>query len=166
MTQPTPDSPRPPTTQVPAPLARARAIAWVMDDLVPIPGTRWRIGVDPLLGLFPAVGDWVSWSIGFYLLVAAAQLRAGAPLLLRMLGNILGDAVAGVVPLLGDLFDATWKANNRNLELLEAHVAAPERTARRSRFLVGAVLVSGLGVLAAGAWAAGWLVVKAVGLVF
>lgn len=155
-----------PPAPVPAPLRRARTIAHVMDDLVPIPGTRWRVGLDPLLGLLPAAGDWATWVIAFYLLVAGAQLGAGAALLSRMLANIVADAVTGVVPLLGDLFDVVWKANDRNLRLLEAHVAHPERTARRSRWLVGGVLAGGVGVLAGGAWAAWWIVSTVAGLVF
>lgn len=150
----------------PAPLRHARTIAHVMDGLIPIPGTRWRVGLDPLLGLFPAAGDWAAWTISFYLVVSAARLGAGAPLLARMLGNILLDALTGTVPLLGDLFDVAWKANDRNLALLEAHVAHLERTARRSKWLVGGVLAGGAGLLVGAAWGVWWVLSTVVGLVF
>jgi hypothetical protein len=123
-----------------------------MDDSIPVPFTRWRIGLDPLLGLLPGTGDWIGWAIATHVMVSAAQLGAGAPLLLRMFGNILVDAATGLVPILGDVFDAGWKANVRNLRLLEVHVADPARTARASRWRVAAVLGVTALSLVAGAW--------------
>ncbi len=137
-------------TAVPRPLARSRTIARVTDDLVRVPGTTWRVGIDPLLGLVPGTGDWIGWAISFHLMIAAAQLGAGAPLLVRMFWNILVDAVTGLVPVAGDVVDAGYKANSRNLRLLEAHVSDPSRTARASRFRVAAVL-GGAGLILVGA---------------
>lgn len=147
----------PPGERPPPHLARARAVARVLDDLVPIPGTSWRVGLDPLVGLLPGVGDWVVWGVGLNLVWSAWRLGAGAGLLLRMSGNLLLDAVVGAVPLLGDLFDFAWKANNRNLRLLEAHVADRTRTERASRWVLGGVLGGTVALLAAAAWAAVWV---------
>jgi hypothetical protein len=121
-----------------------------MDELVRIPGTKWRVGIDPLLGLVPGTGDWIGWAISFHLMIAAAQLGAGAPLLVRMFGNILLDAVTGLVPVAGDVVDAAYKANSKNLRLLEAHVADPSHTARASKLRVAAVL-GGAGLFLIGA---------------
>jgi hypothetical protein len=137
---------------VPPPLARSRTIARVTDDLVRIPGTKWRVGIDPLLGLVPGTGDWIGWAISFHLMIAAAQLGAGAPLLVRMFWNILVDAVTGLVPVAGDVVDAGFKANSRNLRLLEAHVSDPSRTARASKLRVAAVLVGAGLILVGAAW--------------
>lgn len=115
-------------------------MARILDDLVRIPGTRRTVGLDPLLGVLPGVGDWVGLVASTYLLVCAARLGASAPLILRMTGNAVIDATVGSVPLLGDLFDLGWKANRRNLALLERHVADPPATARSSKLVVGAVL--------------------------
>lgn len=151
MTDAPPGSARP----SPAPhLTRARAVARILDDLVRIPGTSWRVGIDPLLGLIPGAGDWVAWTAGLHLIWAAWRTGAGPRLLLRMSGNLLLDAVVGAVPLAGDLFDAAWKANNRNLALLEAHARDPERTARASGWVLGGILGGTLALLGAGAWAA------------
>ena len=141
-----------PESPVPPPLARSRTIARVMDDLVRIPGTKWRVGLDPLLGLVPGTGDWIGWAISFNLMIAAAQLGAGAPLLVRMFWNILVDAVTGVVPVAGDVVDAGFKANMRNLRLLEAHVSDPSRTGRASKLRVAAVLVGAGLILGGAAW--------------
>jgi len=113
-------------------LREARVLARILDDLVRVPGTRFRVGLDPLLGLLPGIGDWVGWAVGSHLLVTAARLRVPLPTLLRMAGNVLIDAVVGTVPLLGDLFDAAWKANARNLALLERHAMDPDETRRSS----------------------------------
>ncbi|HSG47182.1 MAG TPA: DUF4112 domain-containing protein [Longimicrobiales bacterium] len=145
----------------PAPLTRARTLARVLDDLIPVPGTSWRVGLDPVLGLIPGVGDWVSWGMGLNLLWSAWQLGAGAGLLLRMSGNLLVDAALGAIPFLGDLFDFAWKANDRNLSLLEAHAADRVRTERASRWVLGGILGGTLAALSAAAWGA-YLLLKAV----
>jgi hypothetical protein len=126
-------------------------VARVLDDLVRIPGTGRRVGLDPLIGLLPGVGDWAGWVASAHLLVAAARLGAPASVILRMAGNALLDAVVGSVPVLGDLFDLGWKANRRNLALLERLVAEPAATVRASRALVGTVLAATFGVTAAAA---------------
>ena len=140
-----PASARTPTTE----LERARDVAHVLDDLIPIPGTSWRVGLDPLLGFVPGLGDWIGWAASLHLLVTGARAGADRATLVRMAANILLDALAGVVPVLGDAFDLGWKANRRNLALLEAVVAEPERTARASRWVVGLVVGGTVGLLAA-----------------
>lgn len=83
-----------------------------------IPGTKIRIGLDPLVGLIPGVGDAASWIVSAY--VPLEAWRQGAPkrLIGRMLATIAADALVGAVPLLGDLFDVTYRANRRNVETL------------------------------------------------
>ena len=150
----------------PRQLVRARTLSRILDDLVPIPGTSWRVGLDPLLGLLPGVGDWMSWAVSLHIMWSAARLGAGPSLLLRMLGNQALDAVAGAVPLVGDLFDLGWKANSRNLALLETYVADPVRVRAQSRTKVAGVLLASLGLVAASVWAAVWILAWTVGLVF
>lgn len=121
-------------------LGRSRAIARILDDLVPIPGTPWRVGLDPLVGLIPGVGDWIGWAASLHLVASAVRAGADAATLVRMAANVLLDAVVGAVPVLGDAFDLAWKANDRNLRLLEAVVDDPRRTRRASRGVVVGVL--------------------------
>ena len=134
-------------------LAALRALARIMDDAVRIPGTRFRIGLDALVGLVPGVGDAATGLIAGYAILAAARAGAPPPLLARMAGNVLLDALAGAIPVLGDVFDIAWKANRRNVKLLERYLAQPADTARSSALYVAAVLV-GL-VLIVGAAVAG-----------
>ena len=86
-------------------------------------------------------------------------MGAGAATLTRMTGNLLLDAIFGMVPLLGDLFDLGWKANRRNLALLEAHVGDPARTRTRSRWMIGGILGAAVTTVGVGVWA-GWLVLR------
>jgi hypothetical protein len=149
----------PPGPDTPRGLLRARRISRVLDDLIRIPGTRRRVGLDPLVGLLPGVGDWVTLVISLDLLFSAARLGAGVAVLFRMSGNLLIDALLGMVPLLGDLFDFRWKANKRNLILLESLVHDREGTRRRSVWLIRAILAAAVGVVASGIWV-GWLVLR------
>jgi hypothetical protein len=163
-----PAIPRPETTRAPAELRRARTVARVLDNLIPIPGTRWRVGLDPILGFLPGVGDWIGWAASLHLLGSAVRAGADGATLVRMAANLVLDALVGTLPLLGDAFDFAWKANDRNLRLLE-QVAADAREARRaSRWTVGAVLggtVVSLGAASFGAlWVLRWVVATLAGV--
>jgi hypothetical protein len=113
-----------------------------MDDLIRIPGTNIRVGLDPLLGLLPGGGDAAGGLVAAYTLLVAARVGAPPAVILRMAGNIGLDALLGVVPLLGDLFDVGWKANRRNVALLERYAEAPQPVRARSRLLVVVVLAA------------------------
>jgi hypothetical protein len=122
-------------------LTRLRAITRVMDEAIGIPGTRFRIGLDGLLGLFPGIGDALSAGIAGYAILAAARLGAPRSVLARMAGNVVVDTLVGAIPVLGDLFDFGFKANRRNLRTLEQFVATPEHTRKSSRAVIAAVVV-------------------------
>jgi hypothetical protein len=100
-----------------AAVRRMRFVARTLDDSVRLPGTSVRIGLDPLLGILPVAGDLVSGALSLYIVVEAARLGVPAGTLLRMLANVAVDVAGGSVPLVGDVFDAVWKANTRNVDL-------------------------------------------------
>lgn len=100
-------------------LARLRRIARLMDSSFGLPGTRFRLGLDSLFGLAPVAGDAAGALVSLYIVWEARRLGAPTVLVARMLGNIAADTLGGSVPLLGDLFDAAFKSNLRNLALLE-----------------------------------------------
>jgi hypothetical protein len=114
-------------------LEQLRAITKLFDQAFTLPGTRWRFGLDGLIGLVPGLGDVAGAIVAAYALHVARKLNAPPVVQLRLLTNIAFDALIGIVPILGDLFDFAFKAQTRNLALLDAWVASPERTARRSR---------------------------------
>jgi hypothetical protein len=131
-------------------LQRLRTIARVMDDAVRVPGTNFRVGLDALLGLVPGLGDVAGGLTTAYTIVAAQKLGAPRIVLLRMFWNVLIDTVVGSIPFLGDVFDAAYRANRRNVQLLESYMTAPTRTQRASKAFLVAVIVALVLVVGAG----------------
>jgi Domain of unknown function (DUF4112) len=123
-----------------------------MDEAIRIPGTNIRIGLDALLGLLPGGGDVAAGVFSGLIILQAARAGAPAPVLGRMLGNVLLDVVVGSIPLLGDVFDVAWRANSRNVRLLEAWLDRPTATRRASAFTVGGILLLLLLVVALAVW--------------
>ncbi|QCJ48129.1 DUF4112 domain-containing protein [Haloprofundus sp. MHR1] len=103
-------------------LRRIRAVATFLDESVRIPGIGYRIGADPILGALPVAGDLVSAGLSIYIIAEAANLGVPLNRLIRMLANVAVDTVVGSVPVLGTLFDAVWKANVKNVEIVEDHL--------------------------------------------
>lgn len=112
---------------------RLRRVAWLLDRSIPI-GNKWRIGIDPILGVIPGAGDWIGAMLSLYFVYEGARLGLSGGVLARMIGNVLVETVVGAVPVLGDLFDFAWQANTRNLELIERHYR-PELKGRSLRKL-------------------------------
>jgi predicted aconitase with swiveling domain len=97
---------------------RLRRLAWLLDSSIRIPGTRWTVGIDALIGLVPVLGDAAGVILSSYILYEAARMGTSKGVLARMALNIAIEGLVGSIPLLGDLFDAGFKANQRNIKLL------------------------------------------------
>lgn len=93
----------------------------MLDSSIAIPGTGRTIGLDPIIGLVPFIGDFGGALLSGYIIVAAAQAGVPTFTLIRMIFNVGVDTLVGSVPLLGDFFDAAWKSNMKNLALFERH---------------------------------------------
>lgn len=102
-------------------LAALRHVARLLDSSMTLPGTSWRFGLDPILGLVPGLGDLVSPLFTIAILWQGRELSIPRVVQARMLLNVAIDACLGVVPVAGDLFDVAWKANDMNIALLEQH---------------------------------------------
>jgi hypothetical protein len=139
-----------------------------MDGLFRIPGTGWRIGLDALVGLIPGVGDFATTAVSLYILTAGVRYRVPKVTLLRMASNIAVDYLLGAVPVVGDLFDAAWKSNQMNVELLKQRASVTPEEARHGRlsdWLFLGVIMLGLLVLLAGSVALSlWLLTQLIGL--
>ena len=107
-------------------------LGWLMDDLIRVPGLGWRFGLDAIVGLIPGFGDTATSLVSFYILVAAVRHRVPKITLLRMGLNIGIDYLVGSVPLIGDLFDAWWKSNQKNIELLNKRATVSQGEAREA----------------------------------
>lgn len=104
-------------------ITRVRTVSGILDEAFRVPGTNFRVGLDPILGLLPVGGDLASALISLYIAVEGYRMDVPRHVLVRMLANVAIDTFGGSVPVLGSLFDATWKANRKNRNLLEKHVA-------------------------------------------
>jgi hypothetical protein len=134
-------------------VADLRDLSRLLDSAFRVPGTDFRVGVDPILGLLPVVGDAPAAALSAYIVVEAAALGAPRATVARMLLNLGVDAVVGSLPLVGDAFDAVWKANDRNVRLLDARLADPDATADR-RVVYAATAALGVALLVLGALSA------------
>ena len=132
-----------------ASLRRLRRISHLLDNAIPIPGTKYRIGLDPILGLIPGGGDLLGSIFAGYIVFKSAQLGVPQETLVQMAANIVFDTVAGTVPVAGDLFDVAWKANVKNIELLDAQLGSPEQ-GKKADWLFVAALLLGLMLIVGG----------------
>jgi len=105
-----------------AAMKRMRAVSKLLDDAVRVPGTDFSVGLDPVVGVLPVAGDSVMSLVSLYVVLEAVNLGAPASLVARMLFNVVIDTVVGSIPVLGTVFDAAWKANQRNVRLVERHL--------------------------------------------
>lgn len=114
-------------------LQRLDDLAELLDESIRIPGIGYRIGYDALMGLIPGIGDFAGLAFGTYIVVESARFKVPRSTLLRMIANVLLDAAVGTIPLIGDLFDAVYKPNLRNLRLLHARLTDRESAPRSDR---------------------------------
>jgi hypothetical protein len=138
-----------------------RLMARLLDSAIEIPGTRYRIGLDPIAGLLPGIGDLVSPLFTIALLWQSRDLNVPRVVQLRMLLNVAIDAGFGLVPILGDLFDVAWKANERNVALLEQY-GLEERRPSAGDWLFVAAMIAALAIVAALPFLLAILLVRAV----
>ena len=129
-------------------------LGWVLDDLFRIPVLGWRIGLDALVGLIPGIGDTATTVASLYVLGSAVRYRVPKVTLLRMGLNLGIDYALGSLPLVGDVFDAWWKSNQKNVALLRERATVSANEARQGRIsdwlFVGFIMIA-LVALAAGA---------------
>ncbi|MEM7793250.1 MAG: DUF4112 domain-containing protein [Cyanobacteria bacterium P01_C01_bin.118] len=140
-------------------LQRLRGLSHVLDNAIAIPGLGYRVGLDPLIGLLPGGGDVMAGLISIYVVVEAARLGVPAATLGRMGVNILIEVLMGAIPMIGDFFDVVWKANARNVDLLERHIRNPIPSSRTDK-IFAAILITGLLVIVLGAAALSLLFVR------
>lgn len=146
----------------------SRVLARVLDDLIRIPGTRFRVGLDPVLGLLPGLGDAAGSAIASIIFVDAVRLRVPYRVLLLMGLNLLIDALLGLIPFVGDVADAAHRANSKNLRLLERTVERGDVVhADHRTYLLGAVgIVVAIMVVVIGLAILGiWALLRVIGLV-
>ena len=144
-------SPAPGTFDADERLRWVERVARLMDSQFRLPGTRFRFGLDPLLGLVPIVGDLSTTAVSVALLLTMLRHGASGAVVVRMALNILLDTFVGAIPILGNVFDFAYKSNERNVALLRRHYAEG-RHPGSGKGLIVLVLLAFLVVFGLVAW--------------
>ncbi len=139
-------------------LEALRGISRLLDSAFLVPGTNYRIGLDPILGLIPGIGDLVSPLFTIGLLWQGRDLGLPRVIQLRMIFNVAIDTLLGVVPLVGDLFDFAWKANDKNMAMLEEYAYEEKPASAHDWFFVAGFTLLLLVMAAVPLVLAGWLI--------
>jgi hypothetical protein len=139
-------------------LKALRAFSELLDSAFVVPGTSYRIGLDPIIGLLPMVGDLVSPLFTIGVLWQGRDLGIPKVVQLRMIFNAAIDALIGMIPIAGDLFDFAWKSNQMNLALLERHAFEDHRATAGDWLFVLAMILLVLVIAAAPFLLVGWLI--------
>ena len=121
-------------------LVRLKTLSHRLDEAITIPGTERKIGIDPIIGLIPGVGDFVGGILSLYIMHAGIAMGASRKDIIRMFGNVALEFIIGCIPIVGDVFDATWKSNQRNVELIENSVMSEEKNTLFGYVLIGVLI--------------------------
>ncbi len=141
-------------------LATAEFLAKILDTTVKIPGTPFYVGLDPLLGLIPGVGDMIANLIGTVILILAARLRVPQIVITRMSVNLLINGTVGAIPILGDLFSIWFRSHARNAELLRRAATQPYRETQQAKLYIAVIIIGTVVLLLIAIAAVLWVVVK------
>ena len=127
----------------------------VLDELIEIPGTGVKVGLDPVIGLIPIAGDAVAALVGGWVILEASRFGVPRIVLARMILNLTVDLAIGAIPFLGDLFDLAFRSNSRNLALFRRHALDPAASTRGEQALFVGLALLIVGIV--------WLVANAIG---
>ena len=136
---------------------RIGRVTRALDELIEVPGTSIRIGLDPVVGLIPVVGDAIGAVVGIWVIAEAARFGIPRTVLGRMVVNLLLDLGIGAIPILGDVYDVAMRSNSRNLALFRRHALDPEASTRGHRAFFAGVVLAVIGLV--------WLLIVALGAV-
>jgi hypothetical protein len=140
-----------------------RKLKYLLDEAFRIPGTRIRVGWDPIVGLVPWIGDLVTALLSCAIIVQAHRMRIPRLVVLRMLLNVAIDMAAGALPLVGDVADVFWQSNSKNFALLERHADEVKPATLGDWLFVAGVLAAVFAVALAPLVVLYWLVHAVVG---
>ena len=141
-------------------VAMAEFLAKILDTTVKIPVTPFYVGLDPLLGLIPGIGDMIANLIGTVILILAARLRVPQIVITRMSLNLLINGTVGAIPILGDLFSIWFRSHARNAELLRRAAMQPHRETQQARLYVAGIIGGTVVLLVLAIAGVLWVVVK------
>ena len=128
-------------------LLRLKRLSHNLDEAFTIPGTKHKIGIDPIIGLIPVGGDLIGGVLSIYIMHAGIRMGMPRTAIVRMFTNVALEFIIGCIPIIGDLFDATWKSNQRNVKLIEDSVVSEEKNTIFGYLLIGVLIKILIGII-------------------
>ena len=128
-------------------LIRLKRLSERLDDTFTIPGTKYKIGIEALIGAVPIIGDLIGGILASYIIYSGIKMGAPPRIITRMAVNIAIDFAIGSIPIIGDLFDLVWKANKKNVELIEDATLDDKEEQKLNYLIITALILVLLGIL-------------------
>jgi hypothetical protein len=133
-------------------LKQLEQLARLLDNSFRIPGTSFQMGLDSLIGLIPGIGDTTGGILSTYIIWQAARMGVPRVVLMRMGVNVILDALLGAIPFFGDIFDIAFKANRKNVQLLNSYFQSPQAAVQRDTVSIALITASLIVVVGLVAW--------------
>ena len=128
-------------------LIRLKRLSERLDNTFTIPGTKYKIGIEALIGAVPIIGDLIGGILASYIMYSGMKMGAPPQIIARMAVNIAIDFAIGSIPIIGDLFDLVWKANKKNVELIEDATLDDKEEQKLNYLIITALILVLLGIL-------------------
>ena len=128
-------------------LIRLKRLSERLDNTFTIPGTKYKIGIEALIGAVPIIGDLIGGILASYIMYSGMKMGAPPQIIARMAVNIAIDFTIGSIPIIGDLFDLVWKANKKNVELIEDATLDDKEEQKLNYLIITALILVLLGIL-------------------
>lgn len=122
-------------------LVRLKLLSKRLDNNFIIPGTKYKIGLDPIIGAVPVIGDLIGALLSTYIMYSGIKMGVSRSIVAQMATNIALDFAIGWIPIIGDIFDIIWKANQRNVKLIEESIVVEEKESATANYMIIAGLV-------------------------
>ena len=128
-------------------LLRLKLLSERLDNSIKIPGTNQKIGIDAIIGLIPILGDFIGVIFSTYIMYSGIKMGVPSKIAQKMAANIAIEFVLGSIPIIGDIFDALWKANKRNVELIEKTTIENQENYRLNYLIMASLIILILGLI-------------------
>ena len=128
-------------------LLRLKLLSERLDNSIKIPGTNQKIGIDAIIGIIPILGDFIGAIFSTYILYSGIKMGVSSKIVKKMAANIAIEFVIGSIPIIGDIFDALWKANKRNVELIEEATLENQENYRLNYLIMASLIIIILGLI-------------------
>ena len=122
-------------------LFRLKVLSNRLDEIIIIPGTKYKIGIDPIIGAIPIIGDLLGSIISIYIIYSGSKMGLSSRVVIKMGMNIGLDFVVGLIPIFGDIFDMGWKANKKNIELIEKNITPTSENNTLSNLIIATLTI-------------------------